>query len=106
MENSLINLLFNARDAVGHSGRVEITSAEIDGTFIRITIADDGCGMPADVLDHVFEPFFSTKGGGHGIGLGMSTVYGFVTQSGGRIEIQSEVGKGTTVHLDLPRVVC
>jgi CheY-like chemotaxis protein len=70
-----------------------------------IAVTDTGCGIPGDIIDHVFEPFFSTKDEGKGTGLGLSMVYGFVKQSGGHIKIYSEVGEGTTIKLYLPRVI-
>jgi len=78
----------------------------VDGrgeSFARATVADTGCGMGKDVLAQVFDPFFTTKSEGEGTGLGLSQVYGFVTQSGGHIRIDSDVGTGTAVHLYLPR---
>ncbi|WEX12262.1 ATP-binding protein (plasmid) [Chelativorans sp. AA-79] len=72
-------------------------------SFVRVTVTDNGCGMSKEVLAHVFDPFFTTKGDGQGTGLGLSQVYGFITQSGGHVDIVSEVDKGTSVHLFLPR---
>jgi PAS domain S-box-containing protein len=116
-ENGILNLSLNARDAMPHGGRLIIETANVTvdegsaatikglkaGDFIRLSISDTGTGIPPDVLDKVFEPFFTTKGAGRGTGLGLSTIYGFATQSGGTVTIYSEVGKGTTVHLYLPR---
>jgi signal transduction histidine kinase len=78
---------------------------EAPDSFIRVTVRDTGCGMKREVLAKVFEPFFTTKGDGQGTGLGLSQVYGFISQSGGHVRIESEVGKGTRVHLLLPRAV-
>jgi PAS domain S-box-containing protein len=116
-ENAVLNLSLNARDAMPHGGRLIIETANVTvdegaaatvkglkaGDFIRLSISDTGTGIAPEVLEKVFEPFFTTKGTGRGSGLGLSTIYGFATQSGGTVTIYSEVGKGTTVHLYLPR---
>lgn len=116
-ENALLNLVLNARDAMAQgSGRITLraANAQLDEAFVRahpgldagayvmLSVADNGSGMSPDVLARVFEPFFSTKPDGKGSGLGLSMVYGFVTQSGGHICIDSAQGKGTTVRLYLP----
>jgi PAS domain S-box-containing protein len=116
-ENAILNLSLNARDAMPHGGRLIIETANVTvgegeaaavkglkaGDFIRLSVSDTGTGIAPEVLEKVFEPFFTTKGTGRGTGLGLSTIYGFATQSGGTVTIYSEVGKGTTVHLYLPR---
>jgi PAS domain S-box-containing protein len=116
-ENAILNLSLNARDAMPHGGRLIIETANVTvdeggaatvkglkaGDFVRLSISDTGTGIEPEVLEKVFEPFFTTKGTGRGTGLGLSTIYGFATQSGGTVTIYSEVGKGTTVHLYLPR---
>jgi PAS domain S-box-containing protein len=116
-ENAILNLSLNARDAMPLGGRLIIETANVSvdegaaaavkglktGDFIRLSISDTGTGIAPEVLEKVFEPFFSTKSTGRGTGLGLSTIYGFATQSGGTVTIYSEVGKGTTVHLYLPR---
>ena len=73
------------------------------GPYVRLSVADNGCGMAPEVRDRVFEPFFTTKEVGKGTGLGLSMVYGFVRQSGGHVTIESTPGAGTTVALYLPR---
>ena len=102
LENALINLVFNARDAVGERGRITVSAGHAPDGMVRIEIADDGAGMDAATLARIFEPFFTTKPAGAGSGLGLSMVYGFVRQSGGRIDVASTPGVGTTVTIDLP----
>ena len=112
LENAILNLAINARDAMPDGGNLVIesrnaTSEEAGmprgGEFVLISVSDTGHGMSPDVLEHVFEPFFTTKEPGRGTGLGLSTVYGFAEQSGGRATIESAPGRGTTVNLCLPR---
>jgi signal transduction histidine kinase/CheY-like chemotaxis protein len=106
LESVILNLTLNAGDAMPQGGRLCIDvrdSAESDADYVRICFTDTGTGMSEAVRERAFEPFFSTKGVGKGSGLGLSMAYGFVTQSGGRIEIDSIVGQGTTVRLLLPR---
>ena len=117
VEQVLVNLAANARDAMPHGGRLELEVAEVEmdeagasrhlgmaaGTFIVLAVSDNGCGMDAETIRHIFEPFYTTKGEGKGTGLGLSTVYGIVQQSGGSIYVESEVGGGTTFRVYLPR---
>ncbi len=115
LQNSLFNLIFNARDASPGQGRVilrasarvlaaaEAAALHVEpGPCIRIDVQDNGCGMDAQTLTRVFDPFFTTKRAGSGTGLGMAMVYGFVKQSGGAIQIDSQVGVGSTVSMWLP----
>ena len=116
LENAIINLALNAGDAMPAGGRLTIETAnltlrrpEIDalgeirpGRYVVISVVDTGIGIPKDILSKVFEPFFSTKPPGRGTGLGLSMIYGFVSQSGGHARISSEVGRGTTLRLYLP----
>ncbi|MFC1457947.1 PAS domain S-box protein [Microvirga arabica] len=117
IENAILNLAINARDAMDGRGRltIEAGNALLDdryahqhdvaaGQYVMLAITDTGSGIPAGMLERVFDPFFSTKPEGKGTGLGLSMVYGFVKQSGGHIKIYSEVGQGTTVKIYLPRV--
>jgi PAS domain S-box-containing protein len=114
-ESALLNLCVNARDAMPDGGRLLVEVANrpvgaepaqpggIEGDCVIVSVTDTGTGMPPAVLERVFEPFFTTKESGKGTGLGLSMVYGFVQQSGGHIEIDSEPGKGTTIRMFLPR---
>jgi signal transduction histidine kinase len=112
LENAIINLVMNARDAMeGQKGTIKIRTwnqrvTRSDGRrqdMVALEVIDRGCGMSQDVKARVFEPFFTTKQTGSGSGLGLSMVYGFVRQSGGRVAIDSAPGQGTTVRLQLPR---
>jgi PAS domain S-box-containing protein len=116
LENALLNLAINARDAMPQGGRltIEVTHTAIHaedatrvgirpGDYVVLAVEDTGRGIPADILDRVVEPFFTTKEVGEGSGLGLSMVYGFAEQSGGHVTIQSASGEGTTVKLYLPR---
>ncbi|MCU6391750.1 response regulator [Enterobacter quasiroggenkampii] len=112
LENAIINLVMNARDAMeGQSGVIKIRTwnqrvTRSDGRrqdMVALEVIDRGSGMSQEVKSRVFEPFFTTKQTGSGSGLGLSMVYGFVRQSGGRVEIESAPGQGTTVRLHLPR---
>jgi PAS domain S-box-containing protein len=116
LENALLNLCINARDAMPDGGRITIETANswIDeraarardmqsGQYVAICVSDTGTGMTADVLARAFDPFYTTKPIGQGTGLGLSMVYGFAKQSAGQVRIYSEVSKGTSVHLYLPR---
>ncbi|EPJ3208047.1 response regulator [Salmonella enterica subsp. enterica serovar Derby] len=114
LENAIINLVMNARDAMdGQAGTIKIRTwnqrvTRSDGRkqdMVMLEVADQGCGMSQEVKAQVFEPFFTTKQTGSGSGLGLSMVYGFVRQSGGRVEIESAPGQGTTVRLQLPRAI-
>jgi two-component system, cell cycle sensor histidine kinase and response regulator CckA len=113
IEQIIMNLVVNARDAMLQGGKLTITiTNDVDGTKHRsgdtpcvlLTVSDTGCGMDSETQAHLFEPFFTTKEEGKGTGLGLSTVYGIVNQSGGSIALSSEVGKGTTFKIYLPRV--
>jgi signal transduction histidine kinase len=116
LENALLNLAINARDAMNGEGVIRITGENIilnpkdcigksikPGEYVRLAVTDIGVGMPATILARVFEPFFTTKRNGHGTGLGLSMVFGFVRQSGGHVDVWSEEGKGTVVQMYFPR---
>ena len=104
LQQCLINLVFNAVDAMPDGGALKITAAPSAGrdTRITLTIADTGRGIAEKDLPHIFEPFYSTKSEGYGVGLGLSTVYGIVERHGGSIDVSSRLGKGTTFTMDLP----
>jgi CheY-like chemotaxis protein len=102
----LLNAAINARDAMPDGGTITITTRNVaadDGDMVCIAMIDDGPGMTNEVIARAFEPFFTTKPVGKGTGLGLSQIHGFAAQSGGRAEIESTVGQGTTVRMLLPR---
>ena len=101
LEQVITNLALNARDAMPSGGSVELAVRRIDGE-VELTVADSGIGMDAETIEHAFEPFFTTKGPGKGTGLGLATVYGIVTQTGGEISIDSRPGEGSTFRVVLP----
>ena len=115
-ETALVNLAINARDAMDGEGTLTLRvgggstlpvirgHSSGAGAFVAISVADTGCGIPAETISHVFEPFFTTKAIGKGTGLGLSQVFGFAKQSGGNIAVESEVGQGTVFTLYLPQV--
>lgn len=103
LETALINLAFNARDAIATRGTIVLATGRAPDGLVRIEVIDDGSGMDEVTLARIFEPFFTTKPAGAGSGLGLSMVYGFVRQSGGRIEVVSRRREGTVVTVDLPR---
>jgi signal transduction histidine kinase/CheY-like chemotaxis protein len=117
VENAILNLAVNARDAMPEGGilTIETANADLDdlyasqnaevqpGQYVLISVTDIGTGISPEVLEHAFEPFYTTKGVGRGTGLGLSQVYGFVKQTRGHVSIDSEVGQGTTVKIYLPR---
>ncbi|MBL7227679.1 MAG: response regulator [Pseudomonas sp.] len=119
LESALLNLALNARDAMPDGGRlvVETRNRHLDnvftaaygtltpGDYVELSVSDTGCGMPENVISRAFDPFFTTKPIGQGTGLGLSMIYGFARQSHGHVILHSEVGKGTTVSLFLPRFV-
>jgi signal transduction histidine kinase/ActR/RegA family two-component response regulator len=114
LENAIVNLAVNARDAMDGTGIMRISTSNVTvqanevgdiqpGEYVRISVSDTGCGMTPEVRERAFEPFFTTKPVGKGTGLGLSQIFGFAHQSGGEVGIESEVGRGTTVSIYLPR---
>jgi two-component system cell cycle sensor histidine kinase/response regulator CckA len=116
-EQVIVNLAVNARDAMPDGGKLTVRTANVTSEesaglsykgmpaaeYVRIDVTDTGSGIPADIVDKIFEPFFSTKEVGKGTGLGLSTVYGIVKQTGGFVYVDSEADKGTSFHIFLPR---
>ncbi|WP_122347950.1 PAS domain-containing protein [Pseudomonas coronafaciens] len=116
LENALLNLCINARDAMPDGGRITIDASNRwvedgatqvhdlpEGQYLSLCVTDTGTGMTPEVMAKAFDPFFTTKPIGQGTGLGLSMIYGFANQSGGQVRIQSEVGKGTSIFIYLPR---
>ena len=117
LEQIIMNLVLNARDAMAGGGTIEISVSDLDdvdperpdpdltaGPFVRISVGDSGTGMDEATKARIFDPFYTTKLDGKGTGFGLSTVFGIVAQSGGQVRVESTVGRGSTFHVDLPRV--
>jgi signal transduction histidine kinase len=118
IEQVLMNLALNARDAMPEGGRLVVRTADatvptdtvVDsvtipaGEYVTLSVSDTGVGMSDETKSHLFEPFYTTKGSGLGTGLGLSTVYGIIKQSGGEIAVRTELGRGSTFVVFLPRV--
>ena len=102
LQQVFLNITNNAIDAIGSNGHITISSEQLDGDSIKVTVADDGSGMAPEVIRRIFDPFFTTKETGKGTGLGLSITYGILKKLGGTIKAQSEIGKGTTFEIILP----
>ncbi|MBD3222957.1 response regulator, partial [bacterium] len=116
IEQVLVNLLMNARDALPGEGVIELRTAEVElgqefcstrpwarpGRYVQITVRDEGCGIPPDARERIYEPFYTTKGFGQGTGLGLATAYNICKQHQGYIDFESELDVGTSFHVFLP----
>jgi signal transduction histidine kinase len=114
-DQAIVNLIVNGRDAMPHGGTLVITTREMvldeaavrrgapgAGAYVAVLVTDTGCGIRPEHVPQVFDPFFTTKAAGNGTGLGLTTVYAFIRNSGGHLDVTSTVGKGTTISLFFP----
>ena len=118
-EQVIVNLAVNARDAMPDGGKLTLRTANVGadesarfhykgmpiGEYVLVEVEDTGTGIPPEIIDKIFDPFFTTKEVGKGTGLGLSTVYGIIKQTGGFVYVESEVGKGTTFRIFIPRYI-
>jgi two-component system NtrC family sensor kinase len=104
IQQALLNIMYNASEAMLNGGILKVTAnmrAGIEG-FLDVLISDNGCGIAEEDKENIFEPFFTTKEEGKGVGLGLSVVYGIISRHKGTIEVESEIGKGSTFKVTLP----
>jgi two-component system NtrC family sensor kinase len=104
LKQACVAILVNASEAVKENGEITISTSNPDENNIKISIGDNGIGIPEDDIPHIFEPFFSTKRETSGIGLGLAIVHGIVKTHNGKIEVESELGKGTIISITLPLI--
>jgi signal transduction histidine kinase len=102
LQQLFLNLFLNSIQAMPEGGRLSIRAGVENGKHVRVDVVDTGCGIPKDCIDRIFEPFFTTKPIGQGTGLGLSVSYGIIQEVGGRITVESELGKGTAFSVFLP----
>jgi PAS domain S-box-containing protein len=106
LQQCVINLIFNAVDAMPDGGTLNVAGHhDIDRNIVMVSVTDSGLGIPDEDLPHIFEPFYTTKKEGFGVGLGLSTVYGILERHGGHISVESRAGEGTVFHIELPAAV-
>jgi len=103
IQQVLLNLLSNASESMWQGGTLTLTARRFHkGGFLEVLVSDTGCGIPEKEIENIFEPFFTTKEEGKGVGLGLSVAYGIMTRHNGSIEVESELGKGSTFKVMLP----
>jgi len=102
IQQVFLNIINNAVDAVEEGGKIEVASIKKDAKTVRVSIRDNGVGIPKEKLKHIFEPFYTTKEKGKGTGLGLSISYGIMQRLGGTMLVESEVHKGTTFIVEIP----
>jgi signal transduction histidine kinase len=105
VQQCIMNLIFNAIDAMPQGGQMRVAGGiDKQGEMVWLAVADTGHGIEAEEVPHIFEPFYSTKSDGKGVGLGLSMVYGIIREHNGTVEVDSELGKGSTFRIKLPRL--
>jgi two-component system NtrC family sensor kinase len=102
IKQACIAIIVNASEAISEKGEIIIRTKNTDSSSVRLEISDNGSGIPPEDIPHIFQPFFSTKRNARGIGLGLAIVHGIVSNHSGKIEVDSVVGRGTTISLIFP----